>query len=525
MIITNKKGKTIILSLAFNHHDSNIALSFNTRIVASLELERLFRSKKICASITHMEIGSRYLLENYNLTISDVDFLVVNALNNPFDNNYYFEDIRENEYIFLNKKIKTYIVRHHLAHAGFYYFSKFRKALIASCDGGGDLGERVAYFIGEKLKIKRNNVDTINHTSTKPYGQFSKFLYDEPFSEGKLMALAGLNSRTSIKLQRKVSKIYPSLKNVNFVEGQNLLNEHFKKYKGLALKDPASCSILASCIQKEFIKRRTIDIKSVFNFEHESLILVGGSALNLECNSTVYRSITNRLYIPPNCDDTGTAVGQCAIIIAKLFNKRPICNLPFIGLEEIPNDSYLTKKIKLCNFTIENDPCTIAVRLANNELCIRHFGRPEVGPRALGHRSFLMSPLLMKNRNIISINVKEREWYRPVAPIIIEEDLADFFTGGPSRSPYMLFNYKVKRLVKDRIRAVIHYDGTSRVQTINEKDDPFLYQILIEFKKITGLGMLINTSLNLKGQPLTNFLHDTFEMARKIQFNLFICLK
>ena len=94
------KKKIIILSLAFNYHDSNIALSIDDKIVASLELERLFRSKKINASLTQMEIGAKYLLDRYNLSVSDIDYLVVNALNNPFDDKLSLDDIRKSKYKF-----------------------------------------------------------------------------------------------------------------------------------------------------------------------------------------------------------------------------------------------------------------------------------------------------------------------------------------------------------------------------------------------------------------------------------------
>ncbi len=519
------KKKIIILSLAFNYHDSNIALSIDDKIVASLELERLFRSKKINASLTQMEIGAKYLLDRYNLSVSDIDYLVVNALNNPFDDKLSLDDIRKSKYKFLGRKMNVFIVRHHMAHAGYYYFSNFKKALIASCDGGGDMEERVVYFLGKNNNIERLNIDTAKHISTKPYGQFSFYLYQEPFSEGKLMGLSGLSKKGSERFSAKIKKVFSLLKNTNFIAGQAILNKYFKKEKGLASKNPESCAFLAFCIQKEFVKRRLNDLKKVFKKDYENLVLVGGSALNLECNSNVYKNITSGLYIPPNCDDTGIAVGQCAIIVAKLLNKKPQCNLPFIGVEENRYDYSLIKNRKRKDIIIENNPKIIAKRLAKNEICIRHYGRPEVGPRALGHRSFLMSPLNKKNKDIISVDVKKREWYRPVAPIIIEEDLCKYFGKGPQKSQYMLFSYDTTKEAIKKIPAVIHYDGTSRVQTVNKKEDPFMYKILTEFKKITGVGVLINTSLNLKGQPLLNFLHDTFEITRKIHIKKFITLK
>jgi len=518
-----KQGNTIFLSIAFNHHDSNVALSIDDVIVASLELERLFRAKKISASITHMEIAARFLLEKFNFTISDVDYLVVNALNNPFENSTSEEDIRENEYAFLGRNIPTFILRHHLAHAGHYYFSNFSKALIASCDGGGDLGERVVYFIGDNLTIQRLLVNIDDHISTKPYGQFASYLYGEPFSEGKLMGLAGLSFKVSDVMLKLVSEVFPRLKNVDFVYGQTLLKNIFKSEQNLAKKDPLSCASLASAIQSEFVKRRVQDIKKVYRTKYENIVLCGGSALNLGCNSKIFEDVTKSIYISPNCDDTGIAIGQIAIIIAKEIGKRPRCKLPYLGINESSQQFELTKKGKEKIFEIENEPQKIAMRLSQDEIGICHIGRAEVGPRALGHRSFLISPLQILNKERISVEIKQRESYRPVAPIILEEDLQLYFQGGPARSPYMMFNYIANEEAQEKIPAVVHTDGTSRVQTVNKDDESFLRQILTEFKKITGIGVLINTSLNLNRQPITNFVYDTFEIARKINAKLFIC--
>lgn len=526
----NKKD-LVILSLAFNYHDSNVALSVGKNILASLEIERLFRSKKINASLTHMEIAAKYLLESYQLNIEDVDFLVVNALNNPFDDKKLEEDVREIEVSFLGKKTKTFVVRHHLAHAGYFYLSRFNKALIVSCDGGGDLGERLVYFIGDDLKISRIDFNIKNHISTKPYGQFSTFLYGDSFSEGKLMGLSGFCKKVEKKLLQKVSGIFPLLKDADFVAGQKILIDNFPMYKGLARDNPRRCSRLALCVQKEFVRQRLSNLKEILSAHNEEcmkkLVLVGGSALNLECNSEIYNFFKREIFIPPCCDDTGIAVGQCAVIIARELKTRPRFSMPFLNPNEDINSFNLTRK-RLESYKksieVENLPKKIAQRLLNGEICIRHAGRSEVGPRALGHRSFLMSPIHIKNRNIIN-EIKKREWYRPVAPIMLEQDLKKYFYGGPKKSPFMLFSYKANPNIERLAPAIIHFDGTSRVQTINKKTDPVLYNILIEFRRKTGIGILINTSLNLKNQPLSHFLHDTLEIMRKIHYKSFLCLK
>ncbi len=516
-----KRDKLVILSLAFNYHDSNIALSVDDEILASLELERLFRAKKIGASIPHMEVAARYLLERCGLDVSDVSYLVVNALNNQFEEGEYTADVQERSYTFLGRSFPAFVVRHHVAHAGFYYFSPFSNALIASCDGGGDNRERVAYFLGNGVDIERLLIDTSAHTSTKPYGQFSAYLYGQPFSEGKLMGLSGLGTLRD-DLQKRVSAIFGDLRDVDFVSGQALLGRFFKGERGLAMRDPNACASLAACIQFEFTKRRVADVKSIFAPAYQNIVLTGGSALNLECNSLVFQDVTKNIYVPPSCDDTGIALGQCAVLIAKILRKKPRCVLPYLGVSESHENYSRTARRMRTYYNIENNPKSVAQRLANGELCLRHSGRPEIGPRALGHRSFLMSPVNVRNREIISTEVKQREWYRPVAPVVLEKDLSEYFVGGPSQSPYMMFSYTATERTKKEAPAVVHFDGTSRVQTIQKEQDAFLYQVLVEFKKLTGVGMLINTSLNLRGHPISNFLHDTFEIARKIHIKSFI---
>ncbi|PHX56878.1 hypothetical protein CP500_003125 [Tychonema bourrellyi FEM_GT703] len=514
-------SQLIGVSLAFNFHDSNCALSIGNTIVATLELERLFRSKRMSASIAHMELAVNYLLHCYNLRSSQIDYLVVNALNNPFDQVSSNKDIREATYRFLGKDHLTYVVRHHLAHAGYFYFSPFRRALICSCDGGGDLGERVTYFLGDGACLERLEIEVSRHTSTKPYGQFSSFLYGEAFCEGKLMALSSFGA-TSERIIELVNSIFPKLRNVLFSEGQGLLNETFQGFQGMAQSDPIQAADLAYAVQEEFVRRRVSDIKSVFIPEYKNLVLVGGSALNLSCNTSILNEVTKNVYIPPCCDDTGIAAGQCAVVIANLLGVRATFNLPYMSVDEnnLERSRYFGSASAQHNLV--QDVTVAAKQLAEGALCLTHIGRPEVGPRALGHRSFLIGAGDIRQRESVSSTIKKREWYRPVAPIILAEDATEYFFGGPNESPYMLYSYHATDTGKEFIPAGLHIDGTARVQTVTKEDDETLYRLLIEYKKITGVGVLLNTSLNLKGQPLSNFAFDTLEISRKINMKSFI---
>jgi len=147
--------------------------------------------------------------------------------------------------------------------------------------------------------------------------------------------------------------------------------------------------------------------------------------------------------------------------------------------------------------------------LAENKIIGWYQGRMEFGPRALGSRSILASPIHADMQARLN-DIKDREDFRPVAPVVLEENSSEWFEGA-SYSPYMLFVYNVKKDKADKIPAVRHVDGTARVQTINEHQHPLYYELLQEFKKITGVPVLVNTSFNTRGEPIVCTPRDAIE--------------
>ncbi|MDN5202396.1 carbamoyltransferase C-terminal domain-containing protein [Fulvivirgaceae bacterium BMA10] len=512
------KEDLIIVSVAHNYHDSNLSISRGSQILFSLEAERFFRSKKIQASPSQIKLLVNYALHEVNLKMSDVDYFVLGALNNPYEQNQntIAADLRISGSEVMGLNIPTLTIRHHLGHAGHYYFSDFDDALIASCDGGGDQGERVVYFKGNDLQIERIEFNTEYHISTKPYGQFAAFIYGRGFCEGRLMALASYGKR-NVELFTRVSNLFHQLKEVTFKEGQETIKEAFPEYCDLNLNEHFDdFANLGWAIQEKFTSERLANIKSVYQEQESSnLVLVGGSALNIHTNSAIYSEVSENIYIPPNCDDTGIAVGQNAVAIAHLLKVRPEVILPYSGFE--PTDINRNSKT-----LIIEDLAEAAMRIRNGELCLAHIGRPEVGPRALGHRSFLFRPNDIELKKIVSEKIKGREWYRPVAPVILEEDLKNYFGPGPSTSKYMLFQYQANDQFKQLFPGIAHSDNSVRVQSIGETDCQIIRILLQHYKQLTGHGVLINTSLNLNNEPLANSLWDTQEIARKIHVPNFI---
>jgi carbamoyltransferase len=137
-------------------------------------------------------------------------------------------------------------------------------------------------------------------------------------------------------------------------------------------------------------------------------------------------------------------------------------------------------------------------------------GRAEFGPRALGHRSLLADPRDAVNLERLN-DVKGREHFRPVAPMVLEERAAEIFDGGPLPSPYMLFTHRVREPWLERIPAVVHVDGTARVQTVNAEREPAVARLLRAFERRTGVPVLVNTSLNTAGRPMVDDPRDALE--------------
>jgi carbamoyltransferase len=156
-------------------------------------------------------------------------------------------------------------------------------------------------------------------------------------------------------------------------------------------------------------------------------------------------------------------------------------------------------------------PATVAEVLAADGLVAWFDGRSEWGPRALGHRSLLANP--WRAENLARMNdVKGREQFRPVAPMVLADRAAEVFERGPLPSPYMLFVHDVRPQWKDRIPAVVHVDGTARIQTVHADRQPRLAAMLTEFERRTGLPVLVNTSLNTAGRPMVDTPTDALEL-------------
>ena len=377
-------------------------------------------------------------------------------------------DPRELPSIYLRKfniKITDYAQHHHSHMAGGYYTAPFDDANILTVDSIGEL-ETMTLWDNEKL-IGRQNY---------------------PISLGLLYS--AVTQRIGLKPNEE-EYITMGMAAYGKPKYASFMKEHWLKrnnHRGVPKDDIklATDYDLAASVQKVYEDElKKIVVK---HCKKINLVLSGGCALNCVANSNLKRNI----WIMPNPGDSGSALGCIPAVTKQRLNWKG----PFLGTNiegEYPIDSFI-KELK------ENK----MVGVAN--------GRAEFGPRALGNRSLLADPRGDDVKDMVNV-IKRRQKFRPFAPAILQEDVHDYFDMPQETSPYMQFVGKCK--FPKEFPAIIHADGTSRVQTVTKEDNEGFYNLLKEWKRQTGCPILLNTSLNIKGKPMVNDRKDGNDFERK----------
>ncbi len=242
-----------------------------------------------------------------------------------------------------------------------------------------------------------------------------------------------------------------------------------------------------------------------YNSNH--IALSGGCALNIITNSAIRDAFFIPVHIPAVCNDAGQALG--ASIYAQKFvlgNQPHKYSVYSNGVTDSTEKTINTLKKKQCHFTTY-DSGVIADRLAEGAVVAFYQGKAELGPRALGNRSLIANPKMKDIKRRVSEFIKQREWYRPLAPLVRVEKFGEFFPD-QQPSPFMLFNYAAKPL---DLPGATHHDGTARIQTVTEQSNPGIYNLLEKFEALTNINGLINTSLNAGGKPIAQTVADVLD--------------
>jgi carbamoyltransferase len=242
------------------------------------------------------------------------------------------------------------------------------------------------------------------------------------------------------------------------------------------------------------------------------LVLAGGVALNCVANSRLWREGPfARVWVQPASGDSGTALGAAMQVAWELGDT--VAPMRTAALGRGWDEAALERALGVAGveFTRPDDIAdAVAAVLADNGVVAWFQGRSEFGPRALGHRSLLADPRRPENLEKLN-DIKGREQFRPVAPMVLAERASSIFRDGPIPSPYMLFTHGVHDQWRDRIPAVVHVDGTARIQTVDRDDEPLVARMLESFEALTGVPVVVNTSLNTAGRPMVDDPRDALE--------------
>ncbi|MGN6754071.1 MAG: carbamoyltransferase family protein [Intrasporangium sp.] len=244
-----------------------------------------------------------------------------------------------------------------------------------------------------------------------------------------------------------------------------------------------------------------------------TLALAGGVALNCVANSRIWRETPfEQVWVQPASGDAGTSLGAALQLTSEGGQLPEPFPTAALGRGWSDDDLAAALRRAAVPFTTPSDLAgEVADILAADGVIAWFDGRSEFGPRALGHRSLLAHPGRAANLERLN-DVKGREQFRPVAPMVLAERAGDIFHGGPLPSPYMLFVHDVDPAWRERIPAVVHVDGTARIQTIDDETTPRIAALLRAFEQRTGLPVVINTSLNTAGRPMVDTPREALEL-------------
>ena len=556
------------LGISCYYHDSAAALLKNGHVIAAVEEER-FSRKKFDDDFPKMAI--EWCLKEANITPEQIDSVAfydkpVLKFERLLDN--YIAVAPRGLYSFLNtipkwlhkrlwikneihKSLKGFngdiiFPEHHLSHAAHtFYTSNFDESAILTVDG---VGEWSTTSIG----FAKNNSISLTHDIRWPhslglfYSAFTYFLgFQVNEGEYKLMGLASygkpkfydeiINNLIDVKDD---GSIHLNMKYFAFTYDKVMTNDKFAKLFGIdpRKKDEKAEQIhfdIGASAQKVLEDILLKMANHVYDkFKIKNLCLGGGVGLNGVANYRILKeSQFDNVHIPPSPGDAGSAVG-CAQYLYHIHhkNKRIIEQDQSKTIQEnvYVGPSYTNEEIQKF-LDSEN---IIYEKLDNQQLLSKtanlisdgnivgwYQGKMEWGPRALGCRSILADPRKAEMKDILNEKIKHRESFRPFAPSILEEHVSEYFDIDRS-SPYMLMVTHVKK--PDQIPAVTHVDGTGRLQTVHRNANPIYYDLINEFYKITGVPVVINTSMNVMGEPIVNTPKQAYQMIIKTDMDYLV---
>ena len=570
-----------ILGLNAYHGDSAACLFVDGKLIAAAEEER-FRRIKHWAGLPTSAIN--YVLEEAKLRLEEVDHIAINrkpGVNNlrrlgfvlthwphpkliaqKIKNIRSAASVKETLQANYRIEIKAEVhhVEHHLAHlASAYLVSGFNEAACISIDGFGDFAS-TAFGVGQGSEVKIDNRVYFPHSLGIFYSALTQFLGFRHYGdEYKVMGLAPYGEPNYLEPLREVVRIRP--------DGTFRLNlKYFRHHIGNVSYTWKDCAPEVGTLYRrrlvgllgparrpdEPLEQKHKDIarsvqatyeKAFFALlqalhkQHPSdnLALAGGCAMNSVANGKVYRRTPfKKMYCPPAAGDAGGAIGAAAFVLSTL-NSQLSTDTPLMTAYLGPDASEeeIHALIDWKKKEIADAGCTTsyigdeeelvsktAKAVADGKIVGWFQGRMEWGPRALGNRSILADPRNAAIKDVLNAKIKRRESFRPFAPSILREEVAEWFETDDD-VPFMTKVFQIRTKYRDMIPAVIHVDGTGRLQTVHKETNPRYYRLIEHFRDLTGVPLVLNTSFN-ESEPVVCYPEEALDCFLRTEMDILV---
>ncbi len=523
------------LSYPWFVHDHAIAIMQDGEVIKHLQLERISRKKR--DNNLHKELFG--LLKKEKLLNTEFDLIFVdNVVGRSFITSG--GEIRFETSIndtlqagaelgkcwWLKDSKKASILNHELAHlfSCLPFYGEFKEnSLLIHFDGGASLSNFSAWhWINGDIKPVEYHWDlkylsSFFNANALSFAIIGARIKDQNAVPGKLMGYAAFgNYSLELELWLKENNYFENIwkdKKPFFSKLEQDFGIQLSQFDGKKqiLKDIAAT--FQHVFQRELVKKIR-QLQRLTSTEY--LYYAGGSALNIPSNSAIQNGqIFKDVFIPPCTDDSGLALGAAAFLEFQKHSNISV-HSPYLNNWGVENSSV--------HFTNDLVKETAGMLMKSKIIGISN-GPSEIGPRALGNRSILALPNSKELARTVSIGCKGREWYRPVAPVMLEKN-ASLVTGNKHihhLSKYMLLNFDIIPEYQHQLSGVTHVDGTSRIQTIFHRDEnPFIYDLLLHLDNKHNIPALINTSFNQRGEPIVHRPADALKSAKQMKLDAVI---